>query len=285
MSVGYLGRFGAEVYPHSDPSDAWARAINLLEAARGSGDIGRVGILVGRGLPCSHPDGIELIPCDRFGGAFRSKSSDQTSAQPACHLWMDFNIHAALALLPSASATTIIVDWSTWRYMTPLAIANGPVGNGVVGPKILSDWYRILKPGGSLVFEGTISSLRMAPQVSKDVLDWEFDNPTHPTVSQTWMTPVSWPKSEPAVNLQIAWNKRKILSAPKSKKDLEVSIETKKEWQICYQLYPMLDKVWENIFADKTHWRSITIYKNLPFPIETSGYIERWIKVVKTGGK
>ncbi|KAJ3122810.1 hypothetical protein HK098_002463 [Nowakowskiella sp. JEL0407] len=76
---------------------------------------------------------------------------------------------------------SIVIDWSTWRYMNPLK------------PGVLSEWKRILKVGGTFVFECGVSSMKYthgeeliylgidltdSRQIMK-LLRFDFDNLTH----------------------------------------------------------------------------------------------------------
>ncbi|KAJ3231737.1 hypothetical protein HDU81_003547 [Chytriomyces hyalinus] len=135
MNKPSFGRFGGELYrASSDADDAMARTLRFLmcnsdsrEGADEEGDFyARVCLLVGRGtVPSqspqqsqdSEPQDVVWIPVDRFGGAFPAPSTPDSLQY---HLWIDFNDPAALAKIPDACIHRIIVDWSTWRYMTPL---------------------------------------------------------------------------------------------------------------------------------------------------------------------
>ncbi|KAI8831224.1 hypothetical protein BJ741DRAFT_617807 [Chytriomyces cf. hyalinus JEL632] len=135
MNKPSFGRFGGELYrASSDAEDAMARTLRFLmynsdsrEGADEEGDFyARVCLLVGRGtVPAHGPQQTQdsehqdviWIPVDRFGGAFPAPSSPDSLQY---HLWIDFNDPTSLAKIPDACIHRIIVDWSTWRYMTPL---------------------------------------------------------------------------------------------------------------------------------------------------------------------
>ncbi|KAJ3398066.1 hypothetical protein HDU80_009313 [Chytriomyces hyalinus] len=135
MNKLLFGRFGGELYrASSDADDAMARTLRFLmynsdshEGADEEGDFyARVCLLVGRGtVPAHGPQqtqdsehhDVVWIPVDRFGGAFPTPSTPESLQY---HLWIDFNDPTALAKIPDACIHRIIVDWSTWRYMTPL---------------------------------------------------------------------------------------------------------------------------------------------------------------------
>ncbi|KAI8822348.1 hypothetical protein BJ741DRAFT_635602 [Chytriomyces cf. hyalinus JEL632] len=132
MNKPSFGRFGGELYrASSDADDAMARTLRFLmynsdsrEGADEEGDFyARVCLLVGRGtvptqnLQDSEHQDVIWIPVDRFGGAFPAPASPDSLQY---HLWIDFNDPTALAKIPDACIHRIIVDWSTWRYMTPL---------------------------------------------------------------------------------------------------------------------------------------------------------------------
>jgi hypothetical protein len=120
-----FGRFGAECYtlvnmeellnfdPHLTPFSLVGKYI-IKE--------------VGRGTPLGLDN--SWIALDSFGGNF--KNYDR-------HIWMDFNSITALDQLPSDWLNSIIIDWSTWRYMKPILVA--------------SKWRKLLRVGCSLCFE------------------------------------------------------------------------------------------------------------------------------------
>ncbi|KAJ3027822.1 UNVERIFIED_CONTAM: hypothetical protein HDU68_003023 [Siphonaria sp. JEL0065] len=121
------GRFGPELYRASvDATGAFNDTIALLKLASNQRDgadeegafVTDLALVVGRGTGSAGTlgvldDNFEWIACDRFGGAF-------TAPTKRMHLWMDFNDPVALTKIPSESVERIVVDWSTWRYMTPL---------------------------------------------------------------------------------------------------------------------------------------------------------------------
>ncbi|KAL2912324.1 hypothetical protein HK105_208171 [Polyrhizophydium stewartii] len=90
----------------------------------------------------------------------------------------------ALARIPSAAFTQVVVDWSTWRYMRPLA------------PGIAAHWRRITaQPGGAWAVEGGVSSYRIVADTAAvpvvpvpgdhgSEICCEFDNPSHVVVRE-----------------------------------------------------------------------------------------------------
>ncbi|KAI8815283.1 hypothetical protein BJ742DRAFT_733739 [Cladochytrium replicatum] len=113
---------------------------------------------------------VRWVPVDRFGGVF-PRRDHIAGSPPPLHIWMDFNRPEALSQLPDECISQVCIDWSTWRYMTPCARS------------ISSHWSRILKPGGSICFECGISSVRYVQKNDEAGLCWDFENPTHATVS------------------------------------------------------------------------------------------------------
>ncbi|KAJ3237789.1 hypothetical protein HDU78_003867 [Chytriomyces hyalinus] len=115
MNKPSFGRFGGELYrASSDADDAMARTLRFLMYNSDS----REG--ADEEAPCLHMVRSRrktAIPVDRFGGAFPTPSTPDSLQY---HLWIDFNDPTALAKIPDACIHRIIVDWSTWRYMTPL---------------------------------------------------------------------------------------------------------------------------------------------------------------------
>ncbi|KAI8842495.1 hypothetical protein BC829DRAFT_401639 [Chytridium lagenaria] len=126
-----------------------------------------------------------IFYCDRFGGAFQASTQTESPKLPPPHLWMDFNNPSALHLIPSNTFDRIIVDWSTWRYLTPLA------------PTVLDHWRRILKVGGDLAFESSVASVRVVPDGTSTLL-YDFDNPTHVVIDVS--TALRFVKHSPAVS-------------------------------------------------------------------------------------
>ncbi|RKO93638.1 hypothetical protein BDK51DRAFT_49629 [Blyttiomyces helicus] len=201
-------RFGKELYALGDPEAATESALasNVANFARTTHPSTAINLIVGRGTnhgktwwsseseqdPPSSTDDVPSpiwVPLDKFGGAFTRPNAESHPIPaplpaPAPHLWMDFNDTSALQLLPEAIFTAVVVDWSTFRYLRPLA------------PRVSASWARILRPGGSLAFEGGIASIAVVGSTAElqngvGSLGCEFENPCHATVdsarAQNWI--------------------------------------------------------------------------------------------------
>jgi hypothetical protein len=139
-----LGRFGCDLYvwdgSESDPRNSkW----ELIRNPR---------LVVGRGTGLSwwtKPIADSFIPIDSFGGVFKTLSD---------HLWMDFNI--GCQYLPSNWALSVIIDYSTWRYVKPLTI--------------LKELHRIITIDGTIIFEHGIASFSISQCDS-----FQYENPSH----------------------------------------------------------------------------------------------------------
>ncbi|KAJ3326833.1 hypothetical protein HDU76_012617 [Blyttiomyces sp. JEL0837] len=146
------GRFGHELYSKQfNPSTTLTQTCTFISSNPHS----RIGILVGRGTVAidgvwgiskkkgtdtdkddeNGNDDIDVwIPCDRFGGMFKSVGGDSMDVDDdgiqdkgdrlkesesdgnsgfIPHLWMDFNNLDALSMIPSNSICKIVFDWVT----------------------------------------------------------------------------------------------------------------------------------------------------------------------------
>ncbi|KAJ3116835.1 hypothetical protein HK100_000963 [Physocladia obscura] len=278
--MAVFGRFGFEVYPFPDPNAEFESALSLLRNNNG------------RTKDYNQPNqpAQTRIACDRFGGAFRttnttSNTNIATTAAIAKtsatnnqhhHLWLDFNNVNALSHIPSSSVARIIVDWSTWRYMFPAS------------QSVRAHWLRILEPAGDLLFEATVSSIAYScrpandSSVAESILSWDFDNPSHVTVSASLPTSfhelptiptapfhqtgassslllattavhqLQPHRKEQQQQLQLHHRlqkeKRRILSAPQSRHAFETLVAADKDWELCQRLYPALDAIWVDLF-------------------------------------
>ena len=146
-------------------------------------------LLVGRGDIPDNPSLSQslVIPCDRFGGAF--KHLDHNSFHP--HLWLDFNLPESLHLLPHESFDRIIVDWSTFRYLEPMRLVKSSYLENESETTVLDLWNRILRKGGCLIFESFVASVQIIDfghhpkPLDNDTLhqiEFQFQNPYHVSI-------------------------------------------------------------------------------------------------------
>ncbi|KAI9324843.1 hypothetical protein DFJ73DRAFT_871328 [Zopfochytrium polystomum] len=317
-----MPRFGTDLYALADDPDAeFQRAVAFLRAHASSGDLKDHSSISGPGLPAGispaatpgHADSVKStdtlwIPCDSFGGVFTGRSPDQdgneVAPDPPIHLFMDFNDGEQLAQLPSSSADIIAIDWSTWRYMKPLEPVRG--GAGDERATVADEWKRILRPGGLLAFECSVSSILCVPEtatppglpfvtVGTESVTWEMSNPSHLTVSASGaasrllangeggysfsptrvIIPAARPEGQPTpAGTRVRPN---AMVRPRAN-------DFKAEYARLGQLYlGVVEELTVILFEKRLSWSSARAVDSSQqqFPLATRGTIDRWFHVCK----
>ncbi len=256
----HVGHLSMQLAPLAHPP---LHSVNAIAVGRGppwTTHSWRNSLSLPREIECLGLTNIRWCYLDVFGGCFPSTTSEQPMLNDLC-IWCDFNHVPSLQYFPSQCIDLIIMEWSTWRYMRPCD------GN------VLSEWKRILKPGGRLIFDADIASIRLiesSPRMhsfqsivlSNDSWCYEQDNLCHPVLL-----------NETALN---AFMNRIILPA---------TTDNRKSMLLAY--YAIADaqrqrlaQYYHALFVQTNGFQSCNAHTG-PYPIPTTRSIMNWIIVQK----
>ncbi|KAJ3164256.1 hypothetical protein HDU88_005568 [Geranomyces variabilis] len=295
MATNANARYGHSLYALSPDGDPYSPLVSIPAQCAALQQLENVSLLVGRGIgeetrwwtkpvskaDCGAPndtaevedeekagkdsDSINLfIPTDMFGGAFSTAASDNggPATPPPPHLWLSFTNSDDLQHIATSSISRIVFDFSTWRYMK-------------LTPPVLSEWERILIPGGWLAFDAGLASVRLDTAAAAGTVSWDCENPTHAVVADrsTW----------DAVVALLGLKSKGLLTLPSPAVTMVLQAPT--------MAPPLLHPLMESLVVSYTAlfatagFDTPVLVKDADYPVPTRGYMRPWFKVAKRAGK
>jgi hypothetical protein len=199
---------------------------------------------------------------NRIDGCLVATCDIASSISPR-HLQLDFNNVDALKMIPDNLFTIIIIDWSTMRYLL--------LSKRAVAEQI----SRITK---KFIFESSVSSIKVG-----DEAGYEFDNPSHTTITRERYDAIVSAKSKSSPLLRsLGLSSRLVIPAERAPsgsdsrmiyngmiRENDLLFEIEKQFRDCL--------VGEGLFASMQVCHA-------PYPLETNGYIRRYLSFERRKG-